>query len=406
MEEITEVINNDEQDEDNLWQAKTGLNEDTLCGAVETVIFMSDRPVSLAKIKNLIDEDLPLRVLHQSLEKLQAGYETLQHGIRLVEVAEGYQFRTKAVFSKYVQDLFKVNSLVLTPTSLETLAIIAYKRPISRGKVDEIRGVDSSHIIRGLMDKRLVKIIGRSEEMGRPVLYGPTQEFLEVFNLADISQLPPEHELETMIDDGIGKISDIKSFGVDGDKKSFFFDEIDELDRLSSNIKSIVSDTTFTKSLRVEENKRINEDGHVQKTAFDLLEEHITGETVSDQNRISSDSELLLDGIFPSVISDLQAGPFNLPEIDEEFEMIDLDTGEVVSNDQNKEKDIQDDSDQLSLSDALDNAFAKLISDTPAPEITDEENSELDEKDQSIDELTKQIVSEGEKLDMDLSFLQ
>ena len=162
----------DEDQLENLWQERTGLDLETICGAIETIIFMSDRPISLLKIKNIIDENIPLKVLHQSIEKLQAQYELTSHGIRLVEVAEGYQFRTKAMYSKFVQDLFKVNSLVLSPSSLEVLAIIAYKQPISRMDIDNIRGVDSSHLVRSLMDKRLVKIVGRSTEVGKPSVYG------------------------------------------------------------------------------------------------------------------------------------------------------------------------------------------------------------------------------------------
>ena len=201
--ELKQEFLDDEKQEDQLWQARTGLNFDTLCGAIETLIFMSDKPVSIVKIKSLIDEDMPLRVIHESLTRLQEGYESKHHGLRLVEVAEGFQFRTKATFSKYVQDLYKVNSLVLSPTALEVLAIIAYKQPVAKVEIDKIRGVDSGHIVRGLIDKRLVKVAGRSEEMGRSVLYGTTPEFLEVFNLANIGDLPPEYELEESIENSV-----------------------------------------------------------------------------------------------------------------------------------------------------------------------------------------------------------
>ena len=101
-----------------LWQARTGLNSDTLCGAIETIIFMSDKPVSIQKIKALIDEDMPLKVIHEALQRLQAEYELKHHGLRLLEVAEGYQYRTKATYSKYVQDILKITSLFLSPTAL------------------------------------------------------------------------------------------------------------------------------------------------------------------------------------------------------------------------------------------------------------------------------------------------
>ena len=151
-----EVSHFDEKEqEDMLWQARTGLNPDTLCGAIETIIFMSDKPISIQKIKAQIDPELPLRVTHESLSKLQAGYEEKHHGIRLVEVAEGYQFRTKATYSKFVQNLFKINSLVLTPTALEVLAIIAYKQPVSKNEVEKILYKSFAHLKQFLFLKPL-----------------------------------------------------------------------------------------------------------------------------------------------------------------------------------------------------------------------------------------------------------
>ncbi|WP_127717907.1 SMC-Scp complex subunit ScpB [Halobacteriovorax sp. HLS] len=342
----------DEEQEDKIWQARTGLNFETLCGAIETIIFMSDKPVALAKIRNVIDEDLPLRVVHASLERLQNEYELKHHGLRLQEVAEGYQFRTKATYSKYVQDLFKVNSLVLSPTALEVLAIIAYKQPVSKIEVEKIRGVDSSHIVRGLMDKRLVKTTGRSDEAGRPVLYGTTTEFLEVFNLNDLNDLPPEHELDEMSQQEIGKISDIKTIVHTGDKSRFSFDEIDELDALADRIKSIDSETDFTRSLKVEEKKRRTEDGEAIKSAFDLLEEHLDHKLVLDANMESVISEVFTAVTDPSIIRDLTAGPFNLPELveeeEEEFQMIDLDTGEVIVDELEDDQESEGEDFQLS----------------------------------------------------------
>lgn len=302
-----------EAQEDYFWQARTGLNKDSLCGAIETIIFMSDRPVPITKIKGLIDDEIPLRVIHEVLSRLQEEYEKGHHGIRLLEVAEGYQFRTKATYSKYVQDLFKVNSLVLSPTALEVLAIIAYKQPVSKNEIEKIRGVDSSHVVRALMDRRLVKMVGRSEDLGRPVVYGTTQEFLEVFNLPDIGALPPEDELEDMACNQVGTISDIKNIVHTGDKKRFYFEETDELDQLSADIRSIDADTTFTKSLKLEDRRRTNSDGHVSKSAFEILEDHINSKKVKEQNIEAMASQLLLENCDYKVISDLSDGPFNEP---------------------------------------------------------------------------------------------
>ncbi|MDD0852585.1 SMC-Scp complex subunit ScpB [Halobacteriovorax sp. GB3] len=478
----------DKKQEDKIWQARTGLNYDTLCGAIETVIFMSDKPVALAKIKNLIDEDIPLRVIHESLTRLQDEYESSHHGLRLAEVAEGYQFRTKATYSKYVQDLFKVNELVLSPTALEVLAIISYKQPVSKVEVEKIRGVDSSHIVRGLIDKRLVKVCGRSDEVGKPVLYGTTPEFLEVFNLANLDQLPPEHELEEMATAGVGSISDIKTIVHDGDKSRFTFDEIEELDELADSIKSISPETDFTRSLKVEEKKRKTEAGAEVKSAFDLLEEFVNSSQAARFNEQAVVSELFTAVIDPKVISDLTAGPFNEPEVfdDEDFQMIDLDTGEPipmddiefdvevelemsdddesVSKEEEKEEipgdDITDlamlaalgaeqsdeldsyigdepsevaeveekaevskedsameleaenlfkeDKDEIkSLAAALDNAFAKLTGHNLDDESDLEDgHREADELGADLDDLSSDIVSKGNDLDLDLSFLK
>ncbi len=329
---------NEKEQEDKLWQARTGLNHETLCGAIETIIFMSDKPIQLLKIKNQIDSDLPLRVVHDAISRLQSEYEQKHHGIRLMEVAQGYQFRTKATYSKVVQNMFKVQSLQLSPTALEVLAIIAYKQPISKNTVESIRGVDSSHIVRALMDRRLVRIVGRSEEVGRPSLYGTSAEFLEVFNLNEITDLPSEIELEELASaNEIGQISDIKTIVQAGDKKRFDTDELLELDKISDSIKEISSDTMFTKSLKSMDKVRKSEEGVEKKSAFDILEEYVNKAQVIEQNKNSSTSEILTTVMSPKTITlaDLHTALFNTPEFeDEDYEEtaveLELESGELV----------------------------------------------------------------------------
>jgi segregation and condensation protein B len=437
LEELAELEMPDSiVSDDILWQARTGLNADTLCGAIETIIFMSDKPVSIQKIKALIDVEMPLKVVHEALQRLQAEYELKHHGLRLLEVAEGYQYRTKATYSKYIQDIFKINSLVLSPTALEVLAIITYKQPCSKVEVDKIRGVDSGHIVRALMDKRLVKVTGRSDELGRPVLYGTTPEFLEVFNLPDLAALPPEHELDEMSRvSSVGKIADIKSLVNDGDKARFKFDEIEELDMLSESIKNISAETDFTASLKVEEKKRISEDGVEVKSAFDLLEEFVNKRLISEQNKMAITSMLTTNVIDPRIINDLEAGPFNVPHDDEEedFQMIDLDTGLPLEYDaefdgeldehgnyesglDESEFDIivdldfdKEESEEEALSKALDAAFSNLTGESLDSRLSDEEFSfggELEEKSQELETLTKDMIVKAQDLDLDLSFLK
>ncbi|MFN3535201.1 MAG: SMC-Scp complex subunit ScpB, partial [Desulfatiglandales bacterium] len=113
----------------------------------------------------------------------------------LVEVAGGFQFRTKEEFSVFIQRLYRSSPYRLSEAALETLAIIAYRQPISRGEIEELRGVDVSHILKVLLEKGLVRVAGRKEVPGRPLLYGTTKRFLEVFGLKDISHLPQIEEL-------------------------------------------------------------------------------------------------------------------------------------------------------------------------------------------------------------------
>lgn len=391
--------------EDMLWQARTGLNPDTLCGAIETIIFMSDRPISIQKIKTQIDNELPLRVIHESLQKLQAGYEEKHHGIRLVEVAEGYQFRTKATYSKFVQNLFKINSLVLTPTALEVLAIIAYKQPVSKTEVEKIRGVDSSHIIRALMDKRLVKITGRSEELGRPSLFGTTEEFLEVFNLSDISALPPEYELEEMATKNtIGTIADIKSVVFRSEtSKKFSVDETEELDMLSESINKIAAETDFTMLLKSEDKKKSIGEAVVRKSAFDILEDFVNREESIRQNMAAINSETIMNVVEAKVVDISQEGViFNAPEIDEEFEALraqeiaDLET----QNESTESEDLQNEA--IELEKALDLAFEELTGEKLSdPDLDFNIPNDINDLDLSID----LAITKGKEFDLDLSFL-
>lgn len=388
----------EKEQEDMLWQARTGLNPETLCGAIETIIFMSDRPISIQKIKAQIDTELPLRVIHESLSRLQAGYEDKHHGIRLVEVADGYQFRTKATYSKFVQNLFKINSLVLTPTALEVLAIIAYKQPVSKTEIEKIRGVDSSHIIRALMDKRLVKITGRSEELGRSSLFGTTEEFLEVFNLADISGLPPEFELEEMATKNtIGTIADIKSVVFRGEtNKKFTADETEELDKLSSDINLIAADTDFTMLLKSEEKKKTDGGTSVRKSAFDILEDFVNRDETLKQNIAATTSSTLMNVVEAKVIDiSVEGVIFNAPEIDEEFEALRAkDIAEVEQENLEKEA--------LELEKALDFAFEQLTGEKITEgEMDFDVDGDINNLDLSIDE----AILKGKDFDLDLAFL-
>lgn len=387
---------NEKEQEDKLWQARTGLDHETLCGAIETIIFMSDRPVNLLKIKNQIDSDLPLRVVHESIARLQEEYEKKHHGIRLMEVAQGYQFRTKATYSKVVQKMFKVTSMQLSPTALEVLAIIAYKQPISKTAIESIRGVDSSHVVRQLMDKRLVRICGRSEEMGRPSLYGTSAEFLEVFNLNDTNELPSETELDELASaSDVASINEIKTIVQKGDKKLFEFDEFEELDELSQSIRDIASDTVFTKSLLDMDKKRTSEEGVEKKSAFDLLEEYVNQAQIVEQNKASILSDVLTSVMQPRPVDVTSTEElFNVPALEDAIDLSELPRGEFVHTEEFDEEEIDGaetslDESNLAAEEAMENFItAEEAIEEVAQELSEQESQEevLKTEEQELDE--------------------
>ena len=164
---------------------------------IEALVLVSDTPLALEKICAVITEVEKSQV-KDALDKLIAEYEQRQSGICLQEVAGGYQFRTRAELSNWVKKLKHSKPASLSPASLETLAIVAYRQPIVKAEIESIRGVDVSAPLRGLLDKKLVRIVGRKDVPGKPIIYGTTRKFLEVFNLKDLSELPTLRELKEL----------------------------------------------------------------------------------------------------------------------------------------------------------------------------------------------------------------
>jgi segregation and condensation protein B len=286
-----------QKDESLSWKAETGLNEDSLCGAIEAIIFMNDKPCGLAQLKNQLGESIPLRMIHSSIARLQKEYEQGHHGIRLLEVADGYQFRTRPVFAPLIQKMFKVEALQLSQSALEVLAVIAYRQPIARSEIDRTRGVDSSHILRGLMDKKLVKLSKRSLDLGKMAQYATTNEFLELFGLNKIEDLPPEYEISALgSEDSLGSLSDIKSMFKNTSALELDHNEMDELEKLDNEIKSISYETDFIRSLKRDGNdKGASGEGSEKHSAFDLLEGHLLKLKIKEENLLAANAPSLSD---------------------------------------------------------------------------------------------------------------
>ncbi|MBR3654003.1 MAG: SMC-Scp complex subunit ScpB [Elusimicrobia bacterium] len=159
---------------------------------IEALLFVSDKPLLNREIKAVIKEDLPENVkVEDIMNELQQEYVQLNRAYELKFVADGWTFATKPEYSSWIKKLLKEKTILkLSPSAMEVLAIIAYKQPITRAEIDNVRGVDSGGVIDTLTDRKFIKIVGRKETLGRPLLYGTTQEFLRHFGLSHLSELP------------------------------------------------------------------------------------------------------------------------------------------------------------------------------------------------------------------------
>lgn len=164
---------------------------------IEGLLFASEEPLSVSRIHSILG-DVDKGTIKGLLRELVEEYEGMGRAFRLVEVAGGYQFRTIPELGPWIRRLGKQTPVRLSQASLETLAVIAYRQPVTRAEVEHIRGVDCGAVIRGLMEKGLLRILGRKETPGRPLLYGTSKKFLELFGLKDLSSLPHVGEIKEL----------------------------------------------------------------------------------------------------------------------------------------------------------------------------------------------------------------
>ena len=161
---------------------------------VEAMLFVSGEPVLLASLKDALD--MPEADIRQVMDELIAEYRTRDRGILILEIAQGYQMVTNPACAKVLRKFTSTStSNKLSLPALETLAIVAYKQPLIKAEIEQIRGVNSDGVMKSLLDKRLIKIVGQKEAPGKPMLYGTTKEFLQYFGLKDLTELPTLKEL-------------------------------------------------------------------------------------------------------------------------------------------------------------------------------------------------------------------
>jgi segregation and condensation protein B len=169
----------------------------TVESVIEAILFATDEPLSIDRLVNIAQFNGGAKQIRKCIETLNQQYVETKRSFRIEEIAGGFQMMTLPEYNNWLKNMLKQRSEnKLSPAALETLAIVSYKQPIIRADIEAIRGVACGEIVRTLMYKGLVKIVGKAEILGRPMLYGTTKKFLQVFGLSDIKDLPKAEDLK------------------------------------------------------------------------------------------------------------------------------------------------------------------------------------------------------------------
>jgi segregation and condensation protein B len=167
---------------------------------IESLLFVSRDPLSIDQMKKVLS-DSDTREIRQALQSLAEAYETRKGSFFLTEVAGGFQLRTRPEYREWVKRLIQPPAVRLSRAAMETLAIAAYKQPVIRSDIEHIRGVDCGGILRMLLERKLIRILGRKKIPGRPLIYATTKQFLELFDLKNLTELPTPKEIEALSED-------------------------------------------------------------------------------------------------------------------------------------------------------------------------------------------------------------
>jgi len=201
-------------------------------GVVESLLFVNEKPVLLDQIKNVLDT-VSNTDIKKALSVLQRDYEDRKCGIMIIEIAGGYQMLSNPIYAPYLRSFYKTkHKEKLSKPSLESMAIIAYKQPVTRSDIEVIRGVNSDGVVGHLLSKDLIKVIGRKDIPGRPFVYGTTKQFLEYFGLKSLDDLPELEEFPALQPSEEGTV--LENFDEEQEKNKDD-QEIDEQENLNAS---------------------------------------------------------------------------------------------------------------------------------------------------------------------------
>jgi len=228
---------------------------------IEAVLLTADTPVSPGRLLGLF-KGLSGRDIRRAVDELNERYDAGQHAMRIIEISGGFQISTLKEFGPWVRKFHDRGQVRLSQAGLETLAIIAFKQPVTRIEVDSVRGVESGGVIRTLMELNMIRLVGRSEGLGRPMLFGTTKEFMVHFGLKSLADLPKPKELEELLAAGASKATESVGDGDpqiddgDSDRQGDFDPQVDfgapsttEENALVEGVEPVHEEAEFTQPL-------------------------------------------------------------------------------------------------------------------------------------------------------------
>jgi segregation and condensation protein B len=262
------------------------VDNDKLISVIESLLFATDKPVSIATMKVLFKgSNIRTRDIQRALDGLASSYAASDRGVSLEEIHGGYQLRTKVDNTDFLKRLAKVRPFRLSGPALEVLAIAAYKQPITKTEVDQIRGVESGHLMRALMERGMVGFGEKSDLPGRPMTYVTTRKFLETFGLRNLKELPTLAEIDQLLPEGIGAEEEKETLSSVTDAManqigSTYSESQEELDDISESLKVIDTTSEFFEQEKIRQ--RVERD---EQKAQDIRDKLAFGDEVEDKDR-------------------------------------------------------------------------------------------------------------------------
>ncbi len=261
---------------------------DRVKSIVESLLFISDRPISMATMKQIFaGSNVRSKDIARAIDALASDLAHPARGVVLEEITTGFQLRTKVDNSEFLRRLNKSRPFRLSGPALETLSIIAYKQPITKHEVDEIRGVESGHLIRALMERAMVSFAGKAENLpGKPMQYGTTKRFLETFGLRNLRELPTLAEIDDLLPEGIGDeveekkpvLADLTE-GMSEIIRGTYSEGEEELAKITDQISTIDTSSDFFEQEKIRQREKRD-----QERAANIREALAVGEAVEDKD--------------------------------------------------------------------------------------------------------------------------